>query len=463
MKKMIFLIFVGSIITAQHPSLNRSAILRKILDDQNIQTMIPDHLLSRSFNVLDEPDTGRPIKTVNQIWNNNEWQNNTMTEYIYAPAKTQAGALPGISEIYYYLWVGGAWNDIGHDDFIYDPQGDLYTIILYDSNNNSYGRWTFPAPFVDGNPTMKVYEYYNNGWVDSWRYTYYYDYMNCLVEEIWELWNGNGNVFENIMRIQYNYTQACCTDRWVFSSWTNNAWMIYYMADFPSYSSVNCMTDMVPYFSFYFYWWYIYTCNPVLVTMGPTADGFNMLSIESTEEFTHDLDTCLLESYSFINHTVGPNIQQSTTFYYDTVLGKLLATHDNSNQRLTSQVTQTRLGNDLVDNNRTWYSYEGLDLATDTEIRFATDFELKQNYPNPFNPNTTIHYALVEGSDVSITVFDIDGRKINNLISSKQSSGSHSIRWNGTDQSGSPVSAGIYFYRLKAGDFVRTKKMLFMK
>jgi hypothetical protein len=424
--------------------------------------MVPDHFLSRSFNVLDEPDTGRPIKTINQIWNNNEWQNNAMTEYIYAPAKIQAGALPGISKIYYYLWVGGAWNDSGHDDFIYDPQGDLFEIILYDSNNNPYGRWTFPAPFVDGNPTMKVYEYYNMGWVDSWRYTYVYDYMNCLVEEIWELWNGS--VFENFMRIQYYYIQACCTDKWVFSSWINNAWMIYYMAAFPSYSSVTCMTDMVPHFNFYFYWWYIYTCNPALVTMGPTADGFNMLSIQSTEEFTHDLYTCLLESYSFINHTVGPDVQQSTTLYYGTVVsGKLLAALDNSNQRLTSQITQTRVGNNLVDNNRTWYSYEGLELATETNIGIPTDFELQQNYPNPFNPSTTVSFDLPEETEVRIAIYDMSGRLIRNLVNQTMTAGSKTVEWDGKDNDGNTVSGGIYLYNLQAEGFAQTKKMVLLK
>lgn len=90
-------------------------------------------------------------------------------------------------------------------------------------------------------------------------------------------------------------------------------------------------------------------------------------------------------------------------------------------------------------------------------------FKLNQNHPNPFNPSTTIHYTLPKESDVHLQIYNMLGQQINQLISSTQSSGTHSIQWNGKDQQGNQVPAGIYFYQLQAGDFVQTKKMVLMK
>ena len=92
-----------------------------------------------------------------------------------------------------------------------------------------------------------------------------------------------------------------------------------------------------------------------------------------------------------------------------------------------------------------------------------TKFELAQNYPNPFNPVTTIKYALPERSRVRIEVLNILGQRVKTLVNSEQAAGRYTIAWDGTDSHGTPVATGIYFYRLKAGDYVDTKKMMLLK
>ncbi len=92
-----------------------------------------------------------------------------------------------------------------------------------------------------------------------------------------------------------------------------------------------------------------------------------------------------------------------------------------------------------------------------------TEFALAQNYPNPFNPVTTIGYALPKRSHVEITVHNILGQRVTTLISDERPAGEYSTVWHGTDSRGRPVSTGIYFCRIKAGDFVETKKMLLLK
>ena len=88
---------------------------------------------------------------------------------------------------------------------------------------------------------------------------------------------------------------------------------------------------------------------------------------------------------------------------------------------------------------------------------------LHQNYPNPFNPITTLRYDLPEDGFVNITVYDMLGNVINQLVNEVQNSGYKSIRWNATNNQGQPVSAGVYLYSLEAGDFRQSNKMILLK
>lgn len=90
-------------------------------------------------------------------------------------------------------------------------------------------------------------------------------------------------------------------------------------------------------------------------------------------------------------------------------------------------------------------------------------FQLFQNYPNPFNAVTEIRYALPSECKVKLVIYNILGRKVRTLVNEQQSTGLISVRWDGRDDKGSDVSTGIYLYKLQAGEFTETKKMLFLK
>ena len=90
-------------------------------------------------------------------------------------------------------------------------------------------------------------------------------------------------------------------------------------------------------------------------------------------------------------------------------------------------------------------------------------YNISQNYPNPFNPVTTLQYELPEDSFVNVTVYDMLGNVVNNLVNDNQSSGYKSIQWDATNNQGEPVSAGVYLYKIQAGNFVDTKKMILLK
>jgi len=88
---------------------------------------------------------------------------------------------------------------------------------------------------------------------------------------------------------------------------------------------------------------------------------------------------------------------------------------------------------------------------------------LGQNYPNPFNPVTTLVYELSEDALVSMSVHDLSGRLVKDLISEQQSAGHRTIKWDATNNSGQPVSAGVYLYKIQIGDMMQTKKMVLLK
>ena len=97
------------------------------------------------------------------------------------------------------------------------------------------------------------------------------------------------------------------------------------------------------------------------------------------------------------------------------------------------------------------------DLAVDAEY-IPRQFALLQNYPNPFNPITTIQYELPQRSYVQITIYDLLGRKVTTLVSEIQDAGYKSALWDATN-----VSSGMYFYQIRAGDFVQTRKMMLLR
>lgn len=91
---------------------------------------------------------------------------------------------------------------------------------------------------------------------------------------------------------------------------------------------------------------------------------------------------------------------------------------------------------------------------------YTRTLDLDQNRPNPFDAETRITYRLGEGSPVQLSVFDATGRQVRALIRASQPAGEYAVRWDGRDDSGRPVSPGVYFYRLAAGGRAEVRKMI---
>ena len=108
-----------------------------------------------------------------------------------------------------------------------------------------------------------------------------------------------------------------------------------------------------------------------------------------------------------------------------------------------------------------FYESNFTELPTDVwenQLHTPENFVLLQNYPNPFNPVTTIKYELPAMSNVSLSVYDIIGRKVKELVNTKQAAGKYEVRFDAAN-----LASGVYIYTLQADNFINTKKMLLLK
>ncbi|RPI62554.1 MAG: T9SS C-terminal target domain-containing protein [Ignavibacteriales bacterium] len=96
--------------------------------------------------------------------------------------------------------------------------------------------------------------------------------------------------------------------------------------------------------------------------------------------------------------------------------------------------------------------------SNEVNVNAPVTYSLDQNYPNPFNPSTKIKYSLPVSGCVSLKVYDILGKEVTMLVNEEKTIGTYELNWNPTN-----LPSGVYFYRLQAGSFVQTRKMILLK
>ena len=164
-------------------------------------------------------------------------------------------------------------------------------------------------------------------------------------------------------------------------------------------------------------------------------------SIPCYDEMTYNSEQSLIQLYAWISDTYG-------------VEPKLLKGH------------RDYFGTTSCPGNNVWSKLPELRSEISLFIMYGfqpTRFALFQNYPNPFNSSTTLHYDLPKPSSVVISIYDILGNEVIELVNEEQHYGYKKIIWNGENRAGNKVSPGVYFYKAKLGELIETKKMTLMK
>jgi hypothetical protein len=186
------------------------------------------------------------------------------------------------------------------------------------------------------------------------------------------------------------------------------------------------------------------------------ADGSGNFVITWQDERNGDPDI-YAQRYSGDGTAVGGNFRVTNTSE------KIQRTPDVKlwNNRIYNTWTDNRVGGtgyDIWANVLEWDNPVGIEAD-----QIPSSFLLHQNYPNPFNPETTITYQLPKAAAVKLEIYNITGQKIATLVVKKQPAGDYSLQWLGMDDSGRQVTSGVYVYRLHAGDFVESRKMLLLR
>jgi hypothetical protein len=98
------------------------------------------------------------------------------------------------------------------------------------------------------------------------------------------------------------------------------------------------------------------------------------------------------------------------------------------------------------------------EVTAERKVEKPREFALAQNYPNPFNPTTEIQFTIVNRQLATVNVYDVLGREVATLVNEVKEPGSYTVHWDA-----SSVGSGVYFYRLRAGSFVQTRRMMLVK
>jgi hypothetical protein len=216
--------------------------------------------------------------------------------------------------------------------------------------------------------------------------------------------------------------------------------------------------------------WTFSTKGAIRSTPAISNAGTIFVANDSGEVISLDINMNILWYYKTSNSIVAPLLYYQSTLYVGTLGNQVIALYDaadssilhktgSSQQKTGKPVWATFQGN----NQRTgMYSSSGTNDGTtginNSGSGLPVDYTLMQNYPNPFNPSTTIQFALPKEGRVSIKVFNILGKYIATLLDGFQIAGYHEVTFHGDS-----FSSGIYFYQMRVGSFIETKKMMLMK
>lgn len=353
-------------------------------------------------------------------------------------------------------------------------------------------------------------EFENNQWTTKQKQLFVYNSENLLVEWLWQMGYYQTNELSNSFKIEYDYDENNQLIKEVVSNWidSENTPRWGYQSKTERVLSDSLIVEE------YYYWWegtkweqsskkvYSYNQNGYLTLIELfflEADNWNIYNREQIEyDENNNVIDSLIQNMENGNWT---NYYQKQYEYEDNLLTKDkyfmwdsdgalgwngVVSYKYNEKKLVSEWIEENFKNIELRNARkvkftydnegdlsyadiylledgTWIygaknicNYQMITDAKDDIV--VNSFTLEQNYPNPFNPNTKISYAIPEHSQVSLKVFDVLGREVVTLVNQEQAVGNYEVEFTASD-----LPSGIYFYRIEAGQFVESKKMVLMK
>jgi len=378
------------------------------------------------------------IEMLGYEWDGAQWMKSDKDTYDYDEKGNN-------TEFNRYRWEGDDWVLGVYGIYTYDIDGKLIEEIFnhwsltksiygYNEDGNLSVRLHYPwdgAIWVIRR--MDTYSYDENGnnierleqewdgenWVNDYKYTYDYDAKNQLIENISQ--GVEDGEFVNSGKSIYSYDENGNNIERLKQEWDGENWV-----------------------------------NTYKYTYDYDTDGNNIeMSIQDWDvaqwithfKLTYDYNTDGNKIEEFLQNWEGENWVNNKKTTYDY----------NTDGNHIESFGQNWEGGQWVNDYKYISIWEQITTIPEQNIN-ANIFRLSQNYPNPFNPSTTIEYDLPNSSDVKIEVYNIAGQKVQTLLNTKMSAGSHRVEFNAQN-----LSSGIYYYRIEAGEFQDVKKMILLR
>ena len=353
--------------------------------------------------------------------------------------------------------------------YTYDSVGNNTIMLTEYLNGTSLCRSTYTYD-ADGNEISELGEFWNRtSWLNSNRSTYIYDSNGYKTSFLYEMWAGvnwvgerrctysrdaegnmisavqekrNGTNWVNVSQYTYWYDSSGNETSFLFEKWNDTSWVNYsqYTYEYDSNGNViSFLTEKWDSTSWVNYDKYTYTYNSngnQISSLNEQWDGTNWVNVVRIT-YTYDANNRMVSGFS--EQWDGANwILGEGVFYFD---------------------------NEFISNS----SGEKFEIfyASLTDIRnneiSKNNFVLSQNYPNPFNPTTKIQYTIPtvgvqRAVSVQLKIYNVLGKEVATLVNEYKSAGEYKVEFDA-----SVLPSGVYFYQLKAGSFVETKKMVLLR
>ena len=367
-------------------------------------------------------------------WNGTSWENSTRNVYTYTGTNLEATNT-------YQFWGGVDWVNSSRVSTNYD---------------------------VSNRPIEYLYENWTGAsWENNYRYLETYNTQGNLQTEISQTWTGAS--WNNATRSTYTYNSNDLIIEYLTENWSGGVWVNFYY-DTRTYNAAwqNSSQAMYTYDSNgnntqflvqewdpvdgwvnYGQWLYQYDGNnnqtEQLVQLWNTVTT-SWVNNDKNNSTYNSQNSQLTILYQIWNTGTG---WENTTYYMNTY---------DMNNNLSERVVQNWDGAAWVNYGRqTGFIWKLITDVGDDEL-LVNEFKLYNNYPNPFNPSTKIKFNVPSISDVTIRIYDVLGNEIKTLVNQEKTAGTYEVEFNSEG-----ISSGIYLYKITAGDFIQTKKMILLK
>ncbi|HEY9165687.1 MAG TPA: T9SS type A sorting domain-containing protein [Candidatus Kryptonia bacterium] len=397
---------------------------------------------------------GEMLTELVETWNGTQWTNDSLKTYSYDAAGNHIGIL-------IQLWETGQWDNSFRYTYSYDSTDKNFAELMeqWDGVHWINNRRDFFSDSTDEKGDSIHTDVYqipvdtswgDTSWVNYSRYTYTYAPTGTLLGFVQAFWGTSGwfNTVTGSFLYTLTYDQQGNILTMLDQYWTSGQWTDLSL-DTYTYDAVGHMLT-----------------DSEAVLMGGTQWTPRAKYVQ-TWDSNGNLLTWTFEPWGNSQWT---NYERDT-LGYDSDGNQILYLHQSwtGSSWLTSVGSGAYDYSEVLNINGYYFQYHGdkvtysyslttVTAASSKSDKVPIEFYLSQNYPNPFNPTTTISYNLQKAGHVTLKVYDVLGREVATLFDGFKTAGSHT-----TSFDASALASGVYFYRIVAGQFVSTKKMLLMK